>query len=144
MADLEAAYFTVINTFYPIVSTPIYVDVEWLEEYVFFVQFLSLSLGVFATYLTYKSTTPDKEIQLEGRKLIEGEEAIDKWFEVMDKEESWGGEGILICETPNGDQLTISEDRETKHTIIMGGTGAGKTTIFGLALTLRVQDLIYA
>ncbi|PTB86868.1 hypothetical protein C9940_00620 [Pseudidiomarina aestuarii] len=40
-----------------------------------------------------------------------------------------GGAGLPIIETPNGDLLTISLDRETKHLLFVGGIGAGKTTL---------------
>lgn len=128
MRDIEAAYYTVINNFYG-VSKPIYLNVNYLNEYVLFVQVASALISFYIAYLVYKSTAPEREIQLEGRKLLEGEKAVQQWYKAMDKEEKWGEEGILICQTPDGEKLTISQDRETKHTILIGGTGSGKTTI---------------
>lgn len=128
LSDTKAAYYTVVNNFFP-VNQAVYKNIQYLEPATLIVIVLSMLIGAAAFYCFLQSDTPDKEIALEGRKMLKGVDAIKMWKKVMSKEELWGKAGILLCQTPTGEELTISQDRETKHVLIVGASGSGKTTI---------------
>lgn len=128
LAETKAAYYTVLNAFYP-VKQPIYHNIQYLDIAIMSSLVISMLLAAAAAYFFLKADTPLAEVAISGRKMLKDDEAIKVWQKVMDKEEKWGKLGILICRTPSNIDLTISEDRETKHCLLVGGTGSGKTTV---------------
>lgn len=65
---------------------------------------------------------PPKVIR--GRKLFTGKQALKELAEVSRRECARSGEGLHL---PPG--IPMSRDRESRHVLITGSTGAGKTTV---------------
>jgi len=81
---------------------------------------LSISFGAFIGYLAYK---PQKEkIWVSGNRILEGKLATRTALYQLDVTQENKGYSI-------GD-INATFDRETKHAMILGKTGAGKTTVF--------------
>jgi len=73
----------------------------------------------------WRLTTPPPAVRhLRGRQLATGRRAERRAAKAMDKECQRLGEGIQIHPS-----LRISMERETRHVLVVGATGAGKTTI---------------
>jgi type IV secretory pathway TraG/TraD family ATPase VirD4 len=86
----------------------------------------SAFFGLYAGVSIFKMVSVPKNglRHKEGRQLFDGSEAIQKAKKDSNAEILANEEGIFL--TPD---LQISQDRESKHFLVCGGTGAGKTVI---------------
>lgn len=129
--NLQAAFITILNHGLPFVADhfPVYDWSPALEISLYVCGISSIVIGIFSGVLIYIADRPEPIRHLSGRQKISGSEAISIWQKQQASEQQWGGVGLPIIETPEGDFLTISLDRETKHLLFVGGIGAGKTTL---------------
>jgi len=81
-------------------------------------------------YYLHDSNNNESEIHIAGRQLINNESKAATLFKKnMKKEIEHDLQGLPLIQTPDNQQLNISQDRETRNTLIIGGVGGGKTTI---------------
>ncbi len=88
----------------------------------------SLILGVLAgCYLGYLVGKPESAIRhIKGRRLLIGERALQYLVKRSDQECKQGREGIAMYPSF---KWRLSIDRETRHIMIIGSSGSGKTQI---------------
>jgi len=77
---------------------------------------------------------PRGEIHEAGRQLLVGKAALRAAQEEAGEEAEVSGEGVLIHP-----QIAVSLDRETRHLMILGSTGGGKTVVM-LPLIQEAQE----
>ena len=80
------------------------------------------------------SAPVDEEIHEAGRELLTGKEALREAQAEALEEAKVSGEGVLIHP-----QIALSQDRETRHLMILGSTGGGKTVVM-LPLIQEAQE----
>ncbi len=76
-----------------------------------------------------ESNSLSSEIYITGRKLLSNNDAIKMFIKKMNEEKKWGLRGLALIQTTDNQKLEISEDRETRHILIAGSIGGGKTTV---------------
>lgn len=89
---------------------------------------IALPASIYICACVYKLTTPAEIIHKRGRQKLEGKKAV-KAFKQELKKERGGAAGLTLIQTPAGDSLRISENRETTHMAVFGAIGGGKTTV---------------
>ncbi|HHB82205.1 MAG TPA: hypothetical protein ENK61_01915, partial [Devosia sp.] len=80
-------------------------------------------VGVMTFVLLYRKFTPPTEIHVRGRQLLTGKPAIRQAKKETAEVIQRSGQGLEIL--PG---LAIDEDRETRHFMVLGSPGSGKTT----------------
>ena len=82
--------------------------------------------GLGAAYYTFSklAIAHDHLIHVRGRQLYQDQQAILHAVKDSQREIAISGQGILLHP-----ELPISLDRESRHTMIMGGVGSGKTQV---------------
>jgi len=98
--------------------TPIYIGV-----------FTGMVLSPLTSWYAYERSRQPGLQHIRGRERVEGIAAVDALQAEMGDEQEWGGEGIRLIRTPDDDEITISQDRETRHLMVLGSVGGGKTTV---------------
>ncbi|AUZ85144.1 type IV secretion system DNA-binding domain-containing protein [Methylophaga nitratireducenticrescens] len=129
--NLPVAFATIANHGLPFVADhfPVYDWSQALEISYYVCGISSIVIGIFSGVLIYLADRPEPIRHVSGRQKIAGTEAISTWKKQQVVEQKWGGAGLPLVQTPAGDLLSISLDRETKHLLFVGGIGAGKTTL---------------
>jgi type IV secretory pathway TraG/TraD family ATPase VirD4 len=101
---------------------------ELLSQSAYASAFISAMLS-FIYYLN-DSNNIQSEIHLAGRRLIDNEaKAAELFDKKMKKEIEHDLNGLALIQTSDNKKLHISQDRETRNILIVGGVGGGKTTI---------------
>lgn len=89
--------------------------------------FMILLPVVFAVWTAFSVTTPpENEVHIAGRKVVENAEHVNSELEGQRKR---SGTGISIHPS-----IKMSLDLESKHAVLVGSTGSGKTTIISYYL----------
>ncbi|WP_293649768.1 type IV secretion system DNA-binding domain-containing protein, partial [Thiolapillus sp.] len=80
-------------------------------------------IGILTFVILYRKFTPPTEIHVRGRQLLTGKAGIRQAKKETAEAIERSGQGLEILPV-----LAIDEDRETRHIMVLGSPGSGKTT----------------